>query len=87
MRQCLAQSPHQEEAMLCPYPSDRPGEQLAQFRGDEDQGSQRDTLQPGLGLKGNSAEGLAQEGHIDHQKLEQYGDSYGAPEPGIAEEP
>ena len=72
--------------MLCPYPSDRPVEQLAQLRGHKDQGGQGDALQPGLRLEGNSAEGLAQEGHIDHQKLQEDGDADGAPEPGIAEE-
>ena len=72
--------------MLCPYPSDRPVEHLAQLRSHQYQGSQRDALQPGLGLEGDGAEGLAQEGHVDHQELEQYGDSYGTPEPGIAEE-
>ena len=73
--------------MLCPYPSDRPVDQFTQLRSDQDQGSQRDALQPSLGLEGDGAESLAQEGHVDHQELEHNRDPYGAPEPGIAEEP
>ena len=72
---------------LHPYPPDCPVEQLAQLRGHQDQGGQGDALHPCLGLEGDGAKGLAQEGHVDHQELEQYGDTDGAPQPGIAEEP
>ena len=61
------QSPHQQKPCSCPQSSDRPVEQFAQLRGHKDQGGQADALQPGLGLEGDGAEGLAQEGHVDHQ--------------------
>ena len=67
-------------------PANTPHDQLAQLRGDQDQGCQADALQPGLGLKGHGTEGLAQEGQVDHCHLQEDGDADGTPQPGIAEE-
>ena len=52
-------APPPEEGGLRSNPPEHPGDQFAQLRGHQHEGGQGDALDPGLGLEGNGAEGLA----------------------------